>query len=231
MGAQDNPRDGQVGHRPSSITTPYSPSLDTCPLPPNPLRPAHRPPVREPPRPWSSAAGLVFVEGLVLLLFGITEVVTLDSDRLTMGVTVSVFFMGYGALLVLCSWGLNRVRAWARGPVLLAQLVQLGLAWNFRAARRCRWPSGWPWSPSWPSRAADPRSIDALERAADRDGPAALADLGHREPQPLQRAVQQPGDVHLRDTELRGDLALGLPPKKRSSRIVFSRGGSSRSAA
>ena len=117
-----------------------------------------------------AAAGLVFVEGLVLLLFGITEVVTLDSDRLTMGVTVSVFFVGYGALLLLCSWGLSRVRSWARGPVLLAQLVQLGLAWNFKSGATL------PVAIALALTAAlvlagllHPRSIDALEQAADRD--------------------------------------------------------------
>jgi hypothetical protein len=117
-----------------------------------------------------AAAGLVFVEGLLLLLFGITEVVTIDSDRLTMGVTVSVFFVGYGVLLILCAWGLNRLRVWARGPVLLAQLVQLGLAWNFKSG------STLPVAIVLALGAAlvlagllHPRSIDALERAADRD--------------------------------------------------------------
>jgi hypothetical protein len=127
-------------------------------------------PVSGAPAPLKAAAGLVFVEGLVLFLFGVTEVVTLDSERLTMGVTVSVFFVGYGALLLLCAWGLNRVRSWARGPVLLAQLVQLGLAWNFRAGETL------PVAIALALAAIlvlagllHPRSIDALERAADRD--------------------------------------------------------------
>jgi hypothetical protein len=49
-----------------------------------------------------------------------------------MGVTTAVFFAAYGALLVFCGWQLTRRAAWARGPVLLAQLIQLGLAWGFR---------------------------------------------------------------------------------------------------
>ena len=117
-----------------------------------------------------AAAGLVLVEGVLLLLFGITEVATLDSERLTMGVTVSVFFIGYGALLLLCSWGLCRGRVWARGPVLLAQLVQLGLAWNFKSG------GTWPVSVGLAlvsvlvlAGLLHPRSVEALERDADRD--------------------------------------------------------------
>jgi hypothetical protein len=110
------------------------------------------------------------VEGFLLLIFGITEVATIDSDRLTMGVTVSVFFMGYGALLLLCSWGLYHARVWSRGPVLLAQLVQLGLAWNFKSGGTL------PVAIALALAAIlvlagllHPHSIEALERDADRD--------------------------------------------------------------
>jgi hypothetical protein len=145
-----------------------SPSLLTVSAP-------FEPPVEPrpgPPAPLVVAAGVVFVEGLLLLLFGVTEVVTLDSDRLTMGVTVSAFFVGYGVLLLFCSWGLNGLRPWSRGPVLLAQLVQLGLAWNFRNGATL------PVAIALAAAAIlvlagllHPRSIQALEQAADRDGP------------------------------------------------------------
>jgi hypothetical protein len=85
------------------------------------------------PAPLVTAAGLTLVEGLVTVMYGIGEAVHISSQRLVMGVTTSVFFVVYGAAMVLCAWGLNRLRTWARGPVLLAQLILLGLAWNFRA--------------------------------------------------------------------------------------------------
>jgi hypothetical protein len=44
----------------------------------------------------------------------------------------AVFFAGYGAGLLACAVALVRRVAWVRGPVLLTQLVQLGLAWNVR---------------------------------------------------------------------------------------------------
>lgn len=84
------------------------------------------------PPPLVVAAGLTLVEGLLTVMYGVGEAVHVTSDRLTMGVTTSVFFVAYGAAMIFCAWGLNRLSTWARGPVLLAQLIWLGLAWNFR---------------------------------------------------------------------------------------------------
>ena len=84
------------------------------------------------PAPLVAAAGLTLIQGLFTLVFGITEALSLDSDRLVMGVTTGAFFLLYGVGLVACAWGMRRRRQWSRGPVLLAQLIWLGLAWNFR---------------------------------------------------------------------------------------------------
>ena len=43
-----------------------------------------------------------------------------------------MFFALVGAAVLLCSWGLFRAASWARGPVLLTQLIALGMAWNLR---------------------------------------------------------------------------------------------------
>ncbi len=45
---------------------------------------------------------------------------------------VVAFFLLAAAGLAWCAWSLWKVRRWARGPVVMAQLIQLGLAWNFR---------------------------------------------------------------------------------------------------
>jgi len=84
------------------------------------------------PAPLVVAASLAAAEGLVIGILGLLELVSLSSGRVTMGVTTAVFFTAYGALLVYCGWQLRRRTTWARAPVLLAQLIQLGLAWNFR---------------------------------------------------------------------------------------------------
>ncbi len=118
------------------------------------------------PAPLAAAAGLTFVQGLLTVAFGITEAFSLDSDRLVMGVTTGVFFLAYGAGLGVCAWGMSSVRPWSRGPVLLAQLIWLGLAWNFRTGDTR------PVAVALAGMAAlvlagllHPRSIDALERA------------------------------------------------------------------
>ena len=85
------------------------------------------------PRALWVAGGVALLEGLALVVYGVAEIVTLDAGRAVMGATVAVFFLAFGGLLVACGWGLTRVRPWARGPVLMAQLIALGLAWNFRA--------------------------------------------------------------------------------------------------
>ena len=75
---------------------------------------------------------LVGLVGLFGIGFGIAEAFHTTSARATMGVSTSLFFAVFGAALVLCAWGLSRSSAWARGPVLIAQLLALGLAWNFK---------------------------------------------------------------------------------------------------
>ena len=86
------------------------------------------------PPPLAVAAALVAVEAFLLLVLAVLELANLRSIRLTMGVTTTVFFLVAAAGLVWCAWSLWKARRWARGPVVMAQLIQLGLAWNFRDA-------------------------------------------------------------------------------------------------
>jgi uncharacterized membrane protein (DUF2068 family) len=122
------------------------------------------------PAPLLTAAGLTLVEGLLTVMYGIGEAVHITSERLAMGVSTSAFFVAYGAAMILCSWGLRRLRSWARGPVLLAQLILLGLAWNFREG------DTWPVAIGLAVPAAIvlvgmlvPSSIEALEHGRDDD--------------------------------------------------------------
>jgi hypothetical protein len=79
------------------------------------------------------AASLAALEALVLAALGVLELASLRAVRLTMGVTTAAFFLAAAAGLAWCAWSLWRVRRWARGPVVMAQLIQLGLAWNLWA--------------------------------------------------------------------------------------------------
>ena len=90
------------------------------------------------PLPLLVAAGVVTLEGLFAVVFGTFEAVSINSSRAVMGVTTALFFVAFGVGLLVCAWGLRQVRSWARGPVMLAQLMSLGLAWNFRGGE-----TGW----------------------------------------------------------------------------------------
>ena len=60
------------------------------------------------------------------------EAASIDSERLSLGLSTTVFFLLVAAGVLGCAWGLLRMAAWSRGPLLLTQLIALGLAWNVK---------------------------------------------------------------------------------------------------
>ncbi len=84
------------------------------------------------PAPLVTAASLVVVEALLLLGYAVLELFSVSADRAAVAVTTSVFFAAYGGLLLACARAVTRGRSWARSPIVLAQLIQLGVAWSFR---------------------------------------------------------------------------------------------------
>ncbi|GAB2766624.1 hypothetical protein GCM10027020_19100 [Nocardioides salsibiostraticola] len=85
------------------------------------------------PPPLTVAASLTAIQGMVLVILAGVEIVNVNKDRLSIGVTTSAFFLAYGAVLLFAAYALTRRQGWARGPVLITQLIQLGLAWNLRS--------------------------------------------------------------------------------------------------
>jgi hypothetical protein len=84
-----------------------------------------------PPAPLLVAASLTAIEGLLLVGQAIVVVATASGARAAMDITTSIFFVAYAAALVFCAWALTRGSSWARSPVVLAQLIQLGVATSF----------------------------------------------------------------------------------------------------
>jgi hypothetical protein len=77
-------------------------------------------------------AGIAALQGLLMVGLAVAELASFNSARFEMGVTTALFFAAAGVALLVCARGLWQARPWGRGPVLFAQLVQLGLAWNLR---------------------------------------------------------------------------------------------------
>jgi hypothetical protein len=83
------------------------------------------------PPPLRVAAALSAVEGVLVVGYAGLEAASVHADRAAMGVTTALFFALLGGALVVCAWLLRHGRAWARSPVVVAQVMALGLAWNF----------------------------------------------------------------------------------------------------
>ena len=99
--------------------------------PSHPSPPRSTPAGARAPLPLTAAAVLVGLEALALVVLGVAELAGLSGSRATMGATTSVFFLAYGVGLAAFGWLLVRLRSWTRAPVVLSQLIALGLAYNF----------------------------------------------------------------------------------------------------
>jgi hypothetical protein len=93
---------------------------------------------RTPTMPMKAAAGVVCVEAVALIALGVAEIFAIDSQRVALGVTNTIFFLLYGGLLLWCARSLLSARSWSRSPIVLTQLIQLGVAWSF-AGGGTRW--------------------------------------------------------------------------------------------
>ena len=83
------------------------------------------------PRALQVAAALVAVEAMASLAVAVVELLAVNERRLVLGVTTTAFFVLYALALLGCAWALAHQRRWSRAPVVLTQLIQLGVAWSF----------------------------------------------------------------------------------------------------
>ena len=86
------------------------------------------------PPPLTVAASVVGVQGVVLVGLAVVEASSAVDGRVEVAVSTAVFFAVYGVVLLASALALTRRWGWARGPVLISQLIALGLAWNVRDA-------------------------------------------------------------------------------------------------
>jgi hypothetical protein len=83
------------------------------------------------PPPLLVAASLAALEGLLMLAYGVLEAANLHAERAAMGITTAAFFAILGVALIGAGWLVARGRTGARSPIIVAQVIFLGLAWSF----------------------------------------------------------------------------------------------------
>jgi hypothetical protein len=74
---------------------------------------------------------LTALEAVVLIVLSVVQMLNFSGDRVAMNLTVIAFFLICAAGLALCARALTLGHSWARSPIVLAQLIQLGVAWSF----------------------------------------------------------------------------------------------------
>ncbi|MEU0316840.1 hypothetical protein [Nocardioides sp. NPDC006273] len=88
-----------------------------------------------PHRPWTLLLA-VFAAGLetaALLLWGALEFVRIpEAASLTTAIAGGLFFLLCAAGIGWCAFKIWRLESWSRAPLVLVQLIVLGLAWNLR---------------------------------------------------------------------------------------------------
>jgi hypothetical protein len=80
----------------------------------------------------STAAAIVGLEGLTFAVLAVLELFSLSSQRIGLGIGATLFLVVIAAGLLWAAWRVTEGDAWARSPLIFFQLIQLGLAWNFR---------------------------------------------------------------------------------------------------
>lgn len=74
----------------------------------------------------------MLVEAAVFAVLAALELFNVSSDRIGLGIGATLFLLVVAAGL---AWAATRVvvgESWARSPLVFAQLITLGLAYNFR---------------------------------------------------------------------------------------------------
>ncbi|WP_143055171.1 hypothetical protein [Nocardioides luteus] len=88
-----------------------------------------------PHRPWTLlltvfAAG---IEAAAMLLWAALDFVRIpDAASLTTAIAGGLFFLLCAACIGWCAFMFWRLESWSRAPLVLVQLIVLGLAWNLR---------------------------------------------------------------------------------------------------
>lgn len=82
------------------------------------------------PRPLVVARFLTLAQAGIFAVLTLVQVLAYSSDRAAMNVTTVLGFALWALMLGWCGWHLLRA-SWARSPIVMAQLINLGVAFSF----------------------------------------------------------------------------------------------------
>ncbi len=82
--------------------------------------------------PLLTAAVVVAGQALVFIVLAVLDLGGLVPGRIGVGIGIGVLLLVMGLGLLAAAWGLAHAAHGARGPVVVAQLIGLGLAWSLR---------------------------------------------------------------------------------------------------
>jgi len=80
------------------------------------------------------AAGVVALESIAYIAVAGLDLADASGDRLGFGVGAGILLIAYGLGLAVAAWSVRKGRAWARAPLVVAQLIQLLLAHDLRGS-------------------------------------------------------------------------------------------------
>lgn len=84
------------------------------------------------PLPLLLACIIVSIQALGLALVAVLVLADVGGSFAALGIGSAVFFLIVAVGLGLCVRALAGLQSWARAPIVLAQLIELGLAWDSR---------------------------------------------------------------------------------------------------
>ncbi|HSV37344.1 MAG TPA: hypothetical protein VLI04_01170 [Nocardioidaceae bacterium] len=99
------------------------------------MTPPHLPRLDAPPT-LTVAASAVGLEVIGYAVLGVVELAAFDSKRPEVALSTGLAFVLLAGFLGFCAWRLWRLDAWARAPIVMTQLIQVPVAFNF-------WGDGW----------------------------------------------------------------------------------------
>lgn len=98
------------------------------------------------PRPLAVASAVTLLQAVTFLGLAIAQALSFASERAAMNWTTILGFLLWALMLGACGGQVVRGRSWARSPIVMAQLIHLGVAWSFVKGDPAQWQAITAWA-------------------------------------------------------------------------------------